>query len=47
MRMKENQKVGYLTPKVEVYEVIVEQGIATTGAGAGEEIGGSKSEGIW
>ena len=47
MRMKENQKVDYLTPKVEVYEVIVEQGIATTGAGAGEEIGGSKNEGDW
>ena len=46
MRMKENQKVGYLTPKVEVYEVIVEQGIAATG-GAGEEIGGSKNEGVW
>lgn len=40
-------QVGYLAPEVEVYEVIVEQGIAQTGAGAGEEIGGSKSEGIW
>lgn len=44
MRMKENQKVGYLTPKVEVYEVIVEQGIAQTNL---ENINPEKPEQVW
>ncbi len=31
--MKANKTVGYLAPEIEVNEVVVESGIATTGGG--------------
>lgn len=47
MRMKTNQPWGYLAPEIEVVEIFVEQGFATSGSGGQEEIGGSKEEGEW
>ncbi|MBQ2843342.1 MAG: hypothetical protein IJE69_03705 [Alistipes sp.] len=45
--MKTNQPWGYLAPEIEVVEIAVEQGFATSGSGGQEEIGGSKEEGEW
>lgn len=47
MRMKTNQPWGYFTPEIEVVEIAVEQGFATSDSGGQEEIGGSKEEGEW
>ena len=37
----------YIAPEIEVVEIAVEQGFATSGSGGQEEIGGSKEEGEW
>ena len=45
--MTDNKILNYETPQVEIIEVQVEQGFATSGGATGSTNGSGESEGAW